>query len=415
MRQLILIKFILLIFCLSASALANSEWTHFPSGAYEVKIQKVAGIRADLLEHIAPVIRQSIANGKYPGAVVLVGHRGKIIYRGVFGHRRIVPDKAPMQFNTIFDIASLTKVVATTPAIMQLLEQGKIDLDEKVSAYWPAFAMNGKNKITVRELLTHTSGLPPEISIHSKQTKKNVLDKISKLKLQYQPGEKFLYSDVNFMVLAYLIEKISHESLDQYTANHIFKPLQMRHTQFTPKNIWRDDIAPTEIINKQLRWGVVHDPLAHSLKGVSGHAGLFSNANDLGIFAQSLLQGGYYQGKHFLGPLSIVKMTSPQTPKHISDMRGLGWDIDSRYSNRGVLFPLHSFGHTGWTGTSLWIDPVTQTWIVILTSRAHPKPAKNNQLVKDRRIIANIVSASIIDVSGDGLNNTGVGELQRSF
>jgi len=407
-----------------------SQTRHFPAGTREVYIANVSGIRTELLQNIAPIIEKSISKGNYPGAVILIGHKQKVIYRGVFGSRRILPDVAPMQFNTIFDIASLTKVVATTPAIMQLVEQGKIDLDAPVIHYWPEFSGHGKQSVTVRELLTHTSGLPSEISIGSdKITKNAALQKICQLKLHHQPGKNFLYSDVNFMVLAHLVEIISNENFDEYVQNHIFKPLKMNDSFFsavTNKNILslRDKIAPTEFINKELRWGEVHDPAAYSLQGVSGNAGVFSNANDLGIYAQALLDGGklptpQHKGSvtmsHFLSPLSIAKMTTRQTPEAMGDVRGLGWDIDSRYSNRGVLFPMNSFGHTGWTGTSLWIDPATQTWIIILTSRAHPTPAKNNQLVQDRRIIANIVSASIVDIANISLNNTGKGELARAY
>lgn len=402
-----------------------SQSRHFPRGTHEVFIAKTTGIRTELLQNIAPVIETSIAEGNYPGAVVLIGHQGNIIYRGVFGSRRILPDVAPMQFDTLFDIASLTKVVATTPAIMQLIEQGKVDIDAPVAHYWPEFANKGKANITIRELLTHTSGLPPEIpNLPDQSNESETLTKITKLELQQPPGKSFIYSDVNFIVLAYLVEKISKQSFDDYVRVNIFKPLNMQNTFFLPSLKLRDHIAPTEYTDKLQRWGEVQDPTAHALGGVSGNAGVFSNANDLGIYAQALLDGGklpreYVQGSkklnYFLGPLAISKMTTRQTPDSMLDSRGLGWDIDSRYSNRGILFPLNSFGHTGWTGTSLWIDPGTQTWVVILTSRAHPVPAKKNQLVEDRRIIANIISASMIDVPNISLNNTGKGELDRAY
>lgn len=403
------------LFCCLFSSAALSQSKPFPRGTHDVFIANTQGVRTDLLQNIASIIENSIAKGNYPGAVVLIGHKGKIVYRGVFGNRRIVPTVAPMKIDTVFDIASLTKVVATTPAVMQLVEQGKIDLDAPVIKYWPAFAKQNKNKVTIRELLTHTSGLPADVS-----TEKNILSTITQLKLQHPAGTTFLYSDVNFIVLSHLVEIISKENFSHYVQNHIFKPLQMHDTGFLPVKTLHDRIAPTEMVKKQLRWGEVQDPIARALGGVSGNAGLFSSAQDLGVYAQSLLDGGALphnakNKNHFLGPLSIAKMTTPQTPAAISDTRGLGWDIDSRYSNRGALFPVQSFGHTGWTGTSLWIDPVTQTWIVILTSRAHPQPAKQNQLVQDRRTIATIVSACIIDISTYSLNNTGKGELHRAY
>ncbi len=393
---------------------------YFPRGAHNVLIPNVPGVRADLLKNITPLVEQSIAEGYYPGAVIFVAHHGHIIYRGVFGNRRVVPDIAPMRFNTIFDIASLTKVVATTPAVMQLIEQGKLDIDAPVANYWPAFANNGKQNITIRELLTHTSGLQPDISMDG-QGESEALRQIEKIPVYQKPGTTFVYSDVNFIVLAYLIEVITGERFDVYVQHHIFKPLGMNHTFFLPSPRMRDRIAPTEIVNGELRWGQVHDQTAYAMGGVSGNAGLFSDASDLAIYSQWLLDNGRIshgvkrQVNYILGPLTILKMTTPQTAQNIIDQRGLGWDIDSSFSSRGVLFPNHSFGHTGWTGTSIWIDPMTQTWVIILTSRTHPQLSKNNQLIKDRRSITNIVAASLTDVSTNDLANTNAGELNRAY
>jgi len=412
---------------------ATTQSRHFPPGTHNVSIVKVSGIRTDLLQNIAPIIEKSIADGNYPGAIVLAAHRGHIIYRGVFGNRRIVPNIAPMRFNTLFDLASLTKVIATTPAIMQLVEQGKLDIDAPVAKYWPAFAENGKETITIRELLTHTSGLAPDFpasigqpknpySIYLWHGETEALQQVKQTKLFHLPGTAFVYSDINFIVLAYLVEVITGEHFNQYARTHIFKPLGMNDTLFLPPASLRDRIAPTEIMDNKLRWGEVHDPSAFAMGGVAGNAGLFSDASDLAVYAQCLLNGGRFPHKngkslssHLLGPLTIAKMTTPETPTTISDTRGLGWDIDSPYSNRGILFPMSSFGHTGWTGTSIWIDPVTQTWLIILTSRTHPIPANNNQLIQDRRVIANIVSASMTDNSLSIQHNTGQGELNRAY
>lgn len=382
----------------------------------KVYIAQNTSIRSGLLKNIAPIIQQSINKGYYPGAIVLAAHKGKIIYKGVFGYRRLLPTRAPMQFDTIFDIASLTKVVATTPAIMQLVEQGKINLDAPVATYWPAFTKNGKGAITIRQLLTHTSGLPSGLNLSSKLKREAILEKVAALKLKQKPGKSFLYSDINFIVLAEVVKKISGQSIDQYAKEHIFKPLMMKDTCFLPAKNLIERIAPTEFKNKKLRWGKVHDPLAYQMDGVSGHAGLFGTANDLGKYAQSLLEGGKSSNaSHFLGPLTIAKMITPQLPQSMKEARGLGFDIDSIYSTRGHLFPIQSFGHSGWTGTSLWIDPVTETWVIVLTSRAHPRPAKKNQIVQDRRTIANIISASIIDVKIAHLKNTSSGEIKRAF
>jgi len=411
-----------LIFFIIFSIIASSAWSrHFPVGTQNIYIHPVTGVRTELLKNIAPIIEKSIANGHYPGAVILVGHKGKIIYRGVFGNRRIIPDIAPMQADTIFDIASLTKVIATAPAIMQLVEQGKINIDAPVANYWPAFGKHGKEVITVRQLLTHTAGLPAEIPYLYKITDKHdAFNRITQIKWQQNAGKTFLYSDVNFIVLAHLVEIITHESFDHYVQKNIFTPLGMQHTFFVPDKKWRDQIAPTEVIEHELRWGVAHDPHAYLSGGVMGNAGVFSDAHDIGIYAQALLNGGklpqpYAQQTHFLSPLSVAKMTSAQTPDSVIDTRGFGWDIDSRYSNRGHLFPVQSFGHTGYTGASLWIDPVTQTWIVFLVSRTHPVPEKHNQLISDRQMIANIISASIVDINNHLLLNTSRGELERAF
>lgn len=387
----------------------------FPSGQQDVFISGKPGINSAPLANIAPLVDESIAQGFYPGAIILAAHNGQVIYRGVFGNRSIVPQTAPMQFNTIFDMASLTKVIVTTTAVMQLVDQGKLKLDAPVAKYWPAFAKNGKANVTVRQLLTHTSGFEPDIpGMESKWNQKIVpprswkgkteaLQRISNLKLVYIPDTQCVYSDINFITLGYLVEKISHLPLDQYAQKYIFKPLGMRDSSFIPAIKLRPRIAPTELMFQQLRWGVVQDPTTYTMGGIAGIAGLFSTANDLGIFAQTLLDKGRLPTKntkqqknnYLLKPATIAQMTTPQTPDRIPFKRGLGWDLDSPYSARGTVFSANSFGHTGWTGTSIWIDPDTQTWLVILTSRTHPTPAKANKLIVDRRDIADMVAEAV--------------------
>jgi CubicO group peptidase (beta-lactamase class C family) len=415
--------FIGIMFCFFQCMPIFSQSAAFPPGAHDISILPVTGIRTDLLKNIAPIIEKSIAAGEYPGAVVLAAHRGHIIYRGVFGNRSILPLVAPMQFDTIFDVASLTKVLATTPAILQLMEQGKLELDAPVAKYWPQFAVNGKEGVTIREMLTHTSGLPADISTYP-AGKNNVLDQIEKLELSHLPGTAYLYSDLNFIVLGHIVEVISHEPLNEYVQHHIFKPLNMTSTSYLPADNLRDRIAPTEMVNHELRWGKVHDPGAYAMQGISGNAGVFSTANDIGLYAQCLLNNGRITSasnlkkkptSYLLGPLTILKMTTPQMSPTLLDIRGLGWDLDSAFSSRGILFPAKSYGHTGWTGASLWIDPVTQTWLIVLSNRIHPKALSNNQIVQDRRAIANIIAASITDVVINNLNNTGDGELVRAY
>lgn len=408
----------LLILIVSVSQAQSTR--HFPSGMRDIFIPEVIGVRNNLLQNIAPIVERSINKGLYPGAVIIAAHRGNVIYRGVFGNQRILPNVIPMKANTIFDVASLTKVVVTTTSVMQLVERGKLDLDAPVGHYWPAFNHSGKENVTIRELLTHTSGLPADLTF----AKSDHPSKISAIKgvehqaLLHPPGTVFKYSDVNFVALGHLVEIISGESLDDYSKNHIFKPLGMKRTFYLPPFEFKREIAPTEIIEGKLRWGEVHDATAYLMGGVSGMSGLFSDAQDLGIFAQCLLNGGRIPGtekKYLLGPLTIAKMTTPQTPLYMADIHGLGWDIDSKYSNRGVLFTVNSYGHTGFTGTSMWLDTTTQTWLIILTSRTHPSPAHDNPLIQDRKAIANIVAASITDVPLINLKNTEKGELTRAY
>lgn len=410
MIQKIIFYGICILFC-STACLANSiAQRHFPAGTQEIFIAKnLSQSNIQQLQYIAPWVENSIAEGYYPGAVILAAHNGQIIYRGVFGNRRILPTIAPMRFDTIFDLASLTKPIVTTTAVMQLVEQGKLSLDAPVAQYWPAFASHGKSGITIRELLTHTSGISdptlpsrlslllpvsqyiPAISVYGKAA---LLRYIAQFKPPYPPNTSFIYSDFNFIVLGYLVERISGEPLDQYAQQHIFNPLGMKDSYFLPPSLLQDRIAPTQTINGKLRWGEVHDDKAYLMGGVAGMAGLFSDANDIGIFAQTLLQHGRISAgapDYLLSPATVTQMTMPQTPAYIKQTRGLGWDIDSKFSARGSVFSTHSFGHTGWTGTSIWIDPASQTWLIILTSRTHPSPASPNKLLQDRKAIADMV------------------------
>lgn len=389
-KQVEILQFILRIFLLTTLfgffISYEVEAKHYSKGAQNVFIAKDASMNTNELKKIAPYIEKSIKAGQFPGAVVLIGHRNKIVYQGVFGKRRIKPDVAPMTLDTIFDVASLTKVVATTPAIMQLIEQKKLKLNDRVSKFWPEFGSHGKNTITIRQLLTHTSGLPTGISPKSE---KGALTTIEKLKPKHKPGKRYLYSDVNFVVLAEVVKRITHEPFADYVQTHIFKPLKMNHTSYLPSAKLRDSIAPTEIIAGKLRWGKVHDPIAYSMGGVAGNAGLFSTANDLAIYAEALLN----KGQPLLKANTMTSMIKVQTPDHISKARGLGWDLAKSFINN----KRHAFGHTGWTGTSLWIDPDSKTYIIILASRAHPVAKAKNPLIKTRKKIRNIVCASLAD------------------
>ena len=318
------------------------------------------------------IVQDSIHDGEVPGAVLLVCHDGQIVYRKAFGHRSLEPRQELMTADTIFDIASLTKAVATTTAVMQLEEKGKIRVNDVVAKYIPEFAQDGKGEITIRELLTHFSGLPRGLDLSQPWQGRDTGYRMAFAeKPVFTPGSEFLYSDVNFIVLGALVERVTGMTLDQYCQKNIFAPLKMMHTRFSPPASWVPRIAPTQYDehDKMLR-GVVHDPTARRMGGVAGHAGVFSTADDLALLAQFLLSGG---GPVF-SQLTIRKMSSPQQPPNADVLRGFGWDIDSPFSSeRGDLLPVGSFGHTGFTGTSLWIDPVTHTAIILLTNAVHPR------------------------------------------
>jgi uncharacterized protein YbbC (DUF1343 family)/CubicO group peptidase (beta-lactamase class C family) len=343
------------------------------------------------LDVLDPIVQTAIQNHEVPGAVLLVGHDGRVIYRKAFGSRSLEPTRTPMTVDTVFDIASLTKVVATTTAVMQLVEKGKIRLNDPVVKYIAEFGQNGKTDITVRDLLTHYSGLPPDLDLTHPWTGHDVAYTMAFASTPISPpGARFVYSDINFIVLAALIERVSGLPLDSYCTQNVFSPLGMLHTRFHPPADWRPQIAPTEYDERGLMLhGVVHDPTVRRMGGVSGQAGLFSTADDLAKFAQALLDR-----RSILSPLAIEKMTTPQQPPAAIALRGLGWDIDSPFSsNRGELLPVGSFGHTGFTGTSLWIDPTTRTYIILLTNAVHPRG--QGSAISLRAKVATAVAAAI--------------------
>jgi uncharacterized protein YbbC (DUF1343 family)/CubicO group peptidase (beta-lactamase class C family) len=343
------------------------------------------------LNRLDSIIQTSIQNHEMPGAVLLAGHDGKVIYRKSFGNRSLEPKIEPMTVDTIFDMASLTKVIATTTAVMQLEEQGRIRMNDPVVKYIPEFGQNGKGDITVRDLLTHYSGFAPDIDLTLDFNSREAAYSMAFAATPVAPPEtQFIYSDTNFIVLAALVERITGTTLDAYCAQNIFTPLGMSHTRFLPPADWIPQIAPTQYDeHNQILRGVVHDPRSRRMGGVAGHAGLFSTADDLAKFAQALLDGSTV-----LSSLAIRKMTSPEQPANMPAIRGFGWDIDSPFStNRGELLPVGSFGHTGFTGTSIWIDPTTHTYIILLTNSVHPRGQGN--VISLRTRVATAVAAAI--------------------
>ena len=325
------------------------------------------------------IVKNAMTAGNIPGAVLVVGHNGTIAYRKAYGNRTVGQNAEPMTVDTIFDLASLTKVIATTTCIMRLEQLGQIKLNDPVAKYIPDFAQSGKDDITIRMLLTHYSGLPADLDL---KTPWNGLQegytRANAAKLVNPPGSTFLYSDVGFVVLGELVQKVSGMPLDQYAQQYVFGPLGMTATHFNPPMSAASHTAPTqrdEHTGQTLR-GSVHDPTARQMGGVAGDAGIFSTADDVAKFAECILNGG----APILSPLIVEKMTTPQQPANMPNVRGLGWDIDSPFSStRGELLPVGSFGHTGFTGTSLWIDPTTNTYIILLT---------NSTMMKDGNVIS---------------------------
>jgi uncharacterized protein YbbC (DUF1343 family)/CubicO group peptidase (beta-lactamase class C family) len=376
----------------------------------------VAGFDPSRLTRIDAVVNEAIADHKLPGAVVVVGRGDLVAFKKAYGNRALAPAREPMTTDTIFDLASLTKVVATTTAVMTLVEDGRIRLTDPVASFIPEFGKYGKDRVTIRHLLTHTSGLRPDLDLGDAWTGADTAIKLASEEVLTQPpGRRFVYSDINYELLGEIVARVSKQPFDRFVAERIFKPLGMRETMFLPPASLRPRIAPTERctatgapcdgpVGDFLR-GVVHDPTARRMGGVAGHAGLFSTAADLTIFCRMLLGGGAVGTSRVLAPLTIARMTSPATASGDTNIRGLGWDLDSSYSaNRGEFLPLGSFGHTGFTGTSIWIDPATRVFVIFLSNRVHPDGAGDVTPVRAR--VATIVASSLTNVTAEAARQT---------
>ncbi len=355
-------------------------------------------------------IQRGIRENRLPGAVLIVGHDGKIVYRKAYGERSVMPAREAMTPDTIFDVASLTKVVATTPSLMKLFEEGRFRLNDRITQYIPEF-QGGQSDVTIRDLFTHFSGLQPDVPLKTPWHGYEHGIELAETDPPYGPaGAKFVYSDIDFLLLGELVHRLSGQLVSDYARQNIFLPLGMTDSMFQPPASLIPRIAPTEQINPNqppLR-GVVHDPTARNMGGVAGHAGLFSTADDLARYAQMMLNGGELNGVHVLSPMTIEKFTEPQSPPDQPILRGLGWDIDSPLSgNRGDLFPIGSFGHTGFTGTSIWIDPSSKTFVILLANGVHPhsRPA----LTPLRGEVATIVAAAL-GMRHQGVTLTGYNE-----
>ncbi len=385
----------------------------------QVALPQTVGMNAAKLNQIDALVEADIAAKKLPGAVVLVGHKGKIVFRKAFGSRSLVPTVEKMTVDTIFDLASLTKPIATATSIMILVEQGKLRLNDTIGMYIPDIDDANAKKVTIQQLLTHTSGYAPDFDLKEKWTGRDgMLATLKKEKLRTPPGTKFVYSDIGFIVLGEIVQCIRGTGSERFFSNQISEQLKMPDSGFffpfsdsTQMPDWanwmfsgtyvffgklnryspdRTRLAPTEDIKGQNNYlgskfegdekagseilrGKVHDPTSYRMDGVAGHAGLFSTADDLARYCQMLLNGGTLDGKRVMSAQTVAKMTAPIVVSESGDARGLGWDINTSFSqNRGELFPLGSFGHTGFTGTGVWIDRVSGTFVVFLSNRVHP-------------------------------------------
>ena len=360
---------------------------------------------APAFARVDEIVQAGIAAKAAPGAVVLIGRGDQTIYEKAYGTRATVPSTEPMTLDTVFDLASLTKVVATTTAVMTLVEQGRVRLNDPVASFVPGFDRYGKAGITVRHLLTHVSGLRPDVDLHPWTGYDAALALAIDEVPTAAPGEQFVYSDINFFVLGDIVSRVTGESLDKYLTRVVFGPLGLRDTGFLPAKTLLPRIAPTERCAEQDAWpcrrpdaaplrGVVHDPTARRMGGVAGHAGLFSTAQDLQRFARMLINGGELDGVRILSPATVARMITPVTLPANAGTRGLGWDIDTSFSsNRGDLFPIGSYGHTGFTGTSLWIDPASKSYVIFLSSRLHPDGVGDVGVLRSR--IATVAAAVI--------------------
>jgi len=358
--------------------------------------QPGASFRPEKLAEMDQAINAAIADRKCPGGVLWLQHDGATYHRA-YGQRAVVPAVEPMTEDTLFDAASLTKVVACTPALMLLVERGQLSLEDRVAKYLPDFTGGGKEEVTLRQLMTHTSGLRPDISLKPDWNGTAAAIKLACAeKLASRPGEKIVYSDTGPILVGEIVHRVAGQPLDQFLQREVYGPLGMKDTGFNPPPSKLARIAPTEVENGVPVRGVVHDPRARRMGGVAGHAGLFFTASDLARYAQMLLNGGELDGVRIFRPETVQLMTSVQTPPNVNGRRGIGWDIDTGFSGpRGDIFPLGSYGHTGWTGTSLWIDPFSKSFVIFLSNRNHP--TEQGSVLALRRQLGTLAAAAIKD------------------
>ena len=415
--------FLLFGFCFLSFAVANAQ-------GLPVAAPNAVGMSAEKLNLIDAHVNSAIADKKMPGAVVIVGRRGKIVYRKAFGNRALVPTVEKMTVDTIFDAASLTKPVATATSIMILVERGQLRLNDKIEQFIPELKNKDSGKVTIQQLLTHTSGFAPDFDLREKWTGSDgMLKALEKEPLRNPPGTKFVYSDIGFIVLGEIVNRVGGNYFNAFTLEKIYRNLKLKDSSFqqgtnivridinkvptvVSENYWR--FAPTENIKgqqsylggkfkgdesmgEQLLRGQVHDPTAFRMNGVAGHAGLFTTADDLARYCQMILNGGTLDGVRVLSAATVARMTKPYVVSETGETRGLGWDMNTSFSgNRGEIFPLGSFGHTGFTGTGVWLDRVSGTFVVFMSNRVHPDGKGDVSPVRNK--IATIAASAVEDV-----------------
>ena len=357
------------------------------------------GLASTLTARLDSLMRAALAAGAAPGGALAVGRHGRLVHLQGYGTTDWPAGSPRVDASTLYDLASLTKVVATTTAAMILEEEGRLDLAQPVRAYVPELSAPDKAGITVRMLLTHQGGLEAYAPLYRQFRGRDAfLAQINARPLRSAPGTQTVYSDWDMVLMQAVIERITGQTLDAFVAERVFAPLGMRDTRFTPDTsnaALRRRIAPTMVdtLRGGLQWGVVHDGNAWAIGGVSGHAGLFSSARDLAVFAQMLLNGGSYRGVRLLKPQTVARWTSPQGP---AASRALGWDTPAQNSSAGQFFSPRSFGHTGFTGTSLWVDPERGVFVVLLLNRVHSR-GEGTLHPALRRQVADAVQRAVTD------------------
>jgi CubicO group peptidase (beta-lactamase class C family) len=352
------------------------------------------GISYSVLTTVDDAIKSSIANNEIRGAVLIVARKGKIVYKKAYGNRMVKPHIEKMTIDTIFDMASLTKPTATANGIMLLAQDGKLNVNDKVSKYIPEFGQNGKEEVTVMNLLTHTSGLKPGGRYYGQHFGYDgVIKDIASLSTTYTPGTKYVYSDLGYITLGEIIRRVSGKPENEFVAERIYKPLGLKDTGYLPPKSKWNRCEPTEFREGKLLQGQVHDPTSYEMGGVAGHAGLYSTADDMAVICQMLLNGGEYNGVRIFKSETVKLMITNQSPTPTRAW-GFGWGIYSADTARPNAFPKEGFGHIGWTGTAVRVDVPTQTAVILLCSRIHPDGTGNINNVL--RQVCNIVGSSIV-------------------